>query len=192
MTSNPRRSRRRDTGASRLAGRRRRSARGRLCAGLPVGGACVASVPRGRRRDGEATSPSSCSSSSRSCSSSCSGWCTSSRRRSRTSGTIRSSRPSRRCACCRSSSAGCSGRWPGCGRTPSRSATSWPTAPTSIPTTSRSTACRSRTAPPPTSGSAWPRSRSAACRPVSSTPFAPTWRRSSRGWPRAPTRSEVV
>ena len=72
-------------------------------------------------------------------------------------------------------SAGCSGRSPGCGRTPSRSATSWPTAPTSIPTTSRSTASRSRKTPPPTSGSAWPRSKGAACRPVSSKPFAPTW-----------------
>ena len=88
----------------------------------------------------QATSPSSCSSSSRCCSSSCSGWCMSSRRRSRTSGTIRSSRPSRPCACCRSCSAGCSGRWPGCGRTRSRSATNWRTEPTSIPTTSRSTA----------------------------------------------------
>ena len=39
--------------------------------------------------------------------------------------------------------------------------------------------------PPPTCGSAWPRSKSAACRPVSSTPFAPTWPRSRRGWPRA-------
>ena len=176
---------------SRLADGRRRSARRRVVAGLPVGGTCVVAVPRGSKTRWRSTSPSSCSSSCRSCSSSCSGWCTCCRKRSRTSGTIRSSRPSARCACCRSSSAGCSGRWPGCGRTPSRSATSWPTAPTSIPTTSRSTASRSRRAPPPTSGSAWPRSKGAACQPVSSTPFAPTWQRSRRGWPRASARSEV-
>ena len=50
--------------------------------------------PEARRQGGEVSSPSSCSSSFRSCSSSCSGWCTSCRKRSRTSGTIRSSRPS--------------------------------------------------------------------------------------------------
>ena len=59
-----------------------------------------------------------------------------------------------------------------------------------IPTTSRSTACRSRITPPPTYGSAWPRSKGAVCQPVSSTPFAPTWQRSRRGWPQA-IRSEV-
>ena len=64
---------------------------------------------------------SSSSSSSRSSSSCCSGWCTSCRRRSRTSATIRSSRRSARCACCRWSSAACCGRWPGCGPTRSRS-----------------------------------------------------------------------
>ena len=35
------------------------------------------------------------------------------------------------------------------------------------------------------------RSKSAGCRPVSSTPFAPTWPRSRRGWPRAAHGSEV-
>ncbi len=60
-----------------------------------------------------------------------------------------------------------------------------------IPTTSRSTAFRSRRAPPPTYGSAWPRSKGAAYQPVSSTPFAPTWQQSSRGWRRVNSRSEV-
>ena len=78
------------------------------------------------------SSPCSSSSSSRSCSSCCSGWCTSFRRRSPTSGTIRSSRPSGRCACCRSCLGGCSGRWRGCGRIRSRSSTRWRTAPTSF------------------------------------------------------------
>ena len=73
---------------------------------------------RGQARDVHRRSSSS--SSSRSSASSSSGWCTSCRRRSRTSGTIRSSRRFARCACCRSSSAGCCGRSPGCGRTRNR------------------------------------------------------------------------
>ena len=43
----------------------------------------------------------------------------------------------------------------------------------------------SRKAPSPTYGSAWPRSKSTVCQTVSSTPFAKTWQRSSRGWRRA-------
>ena len=51
------------------------------------------------------------------------------------------------------------------------------TEPTSIPTTSRSTGTRSRTAPTADIRQRVPRSKSAACRPVSSTRFAPIWQR---------------
>ena len=92
--------------------------------------------------------PSSSCSSSRSAASWCSGSCTSCRRRSRTSAITRSSRPFARCACCRWSSAACCGRSRGCGPIPSRSATRWRTARTSIRTTTgtrRSTSARRST-----------------------------------------------
>ena len=68
-------------------------------------------------------------------SSSSSGSSTCYPRRSPRSATIRSATRSRRCACSRSSSAGCSGRSRGCGRTRSRSGTGWRTARTSTRTT---------------------------------------------------------
>ena len=61
-----------------------------------------------------------CCSWSRSSPSSSSGSCTCCRRRSRTSATTRSATASRRCASCRSCSAACSGRSPGCGPTHAR------------------------------------------------------------------------
>ena len=122
-----------------LSARPDRAAAGRVARGgspsslslaAPGRRAGVAALPGAGRQAGTIHRAASSSSSSRSCSSSCSGWCTSCRRRSRTSATIRSSRPSGRCACCRWCSAACSGRSRGCGRIRSRSCTRWPTAPT--------------------------------------------------------------
>ena len=113
------------------------------------------------------------SSSSRSAGSWSSGSCTSCRRGSRTSAITRSSRPSVRCACCRWCSAACCGGSPGSGPTPSRPATRWRTAPTSIRTTTRTrrstSARRSRSC-----NSVRPRSSSAGHRPASSSRCGPS------------------
>ena len=59
------------------------------------------------------------------CSSSCSGWFTSCPKRSHISEDIHRRKRSIRSACCRWSSADCSGRWRGCGRIRSLSCTRW-------------------------------------------------------------------